>query len=120
MARFVDAQAMHRKHPTTFEVPSAKQLTELKVGDFVKINANHERFWVKLTRVNGKKLEGVVDNKLIQRGLKLGQKVRFETKHIYSVMAKRKSLLGGLFSNRSTRSIVESNPLRQRVKQLMR
>lgn len=106
MTRFIDAQAMHRKHPKTFEVPSVASISALKPGDHVKIaaivggkgNPSAERFWVKLTKT-GKQLEGTVANDLAFVKLKHGAKVRFSPKNIYATMPQKKSLFGKLFSN---------------------
>lgn len=132
MPRFVDAQAMHRKHPKTFEVPSAKVLSQLKPGDHVKVAAvektergpsgmARERFWVLLTKVNGSKLEGTVDNDLVMVKLKYGAKVKFATKNVYATMPAKKSFLSKLLSNPAADGVLEwSRPQTVKIGHLLR
>lgn len=82
----VDAQAMQRKHPRTFEAPTAAKLKAIKPGDFVKVARNGERFWVRVTGFEKRRIHGVVDNKLIRNDdLPLGTKIYFQKRHIYSI-----------------------------------
>lgn len=84
-SRLRDAQAMHRKHPKTFDVPSKEKLAKIKKGDTVKISACNERFWVKVSSVQGGKVCGIVDNRTSCPGFEYGKKVCFQKKHIYNV-----------------------------------
>lgn len=88
-APFRDAQAMARAHPLTFEVPEPERLAALRAGDFVKVCASNERFWVVLTARYGDGLVGKVNNDLIwtdDHGLSCDDEVRFTTDHVYDVI----------------------------------
>lgn len=84
----IDAQAMHRKHPRTFQVPTAASKAAIKPGDFVKVARNDERFWVRVTGFEKRRIHGAVDNKLkkrLNKDLPLGKKIYFQKKHIYAI-----------------------------------
>jgi hypothetical protein len=57
---FVDAQLMHKEHPTTFGCPSKEELDVLKVGDTVKICTGGERFWTTIEKIDGNKITATV------------------------------------------------------------
>ena len=51
----------------------------MKIGDFVKIRREGERFWVQITEL-GPEITGIVDNDLVmteRHGLALGDAVSF-------------------------------------------
>jgi hypothetical protein len=80
-----DAQALAKAHPETFGVPPAANLKRIKPGDFVKVARNGERFWVKVTGFEKRRIHGVVDNDLMfNDDLPVGQGIYFQKKHIYS------------------------------------
>lgn len=86
---FEDAQALALAHPSTFEAPSPEVLAGLQVGHFVKVCVGRERFWVKLTALDGDRLTGHVDNDLVrtdQHGLRCGDVVQFERRHVYATV----------------------------------
>ena len=83
--RLVNARAMAKKHPDTFEVPSKKTLKSLKKGDSVKVSACNERFWVTVTSVKGQKVCGEVDNETACPGFTYGKKVCFKKSNSYDV-----------------------------------
>src|SRR4051812_18801506 len=88
---WVDAQALHRKSPLTFEVPSTKELQNLKIGDSVKICDSGERFWI--TIISLKPLIGMIDNHLVSaKEYNFGSKVYLEKKHIYAIFQPDASL----------------------------
>lgn len=85
----LDARAVNKKHPETFEVPSYARLKKVKPGDSVKISRNNERFWITVTGFEKRRIHGVVDNKLIfNDDLPLGTKIYFQKKHILSYVPK--------------------------------
>jgi hypothetical protein len=89
MHDLIDAQESHRLHPDTFEVPPHSMLVLLCVGQYVKIAIAGERFWVKLTKVTDATLSGWIDNTLVRsdrHGLKRGDVVEFERRHIHAVI----------------------------------
>jgi hypothetical protein len=85
----IDAQAIHRKHPETFDVPPQRELRKIKPGDFVKVARNKERFWLEVTGFEKRRLHGEVANKLLlNEDLKLGDRIYFQKKNIYSYVPK--------------------------------
>ena len=85
--KFVDAQKLKQAQPKTFGVPTVKQLAKLKKGDYVKVSHNEERFWVILTGVRGKRLEGTVSNELIcDQPFVLNDTITFEKRHVYNIL----------------------------------
>lgn len=83
---FVNAQAMHSLNPGTFEVPAAAALQNLRVGNWVKVCVNRERFWCVVTGINGGIVTGRIDNDLLQDGLKCGDIIEFPNDCIYDIM----------------------------------
>lgn len=84
-----DAQQMARDNPTTFEVPSARDLARLKKGDAVKICRNDERFWAHIIRIDGDTVYATVGSRLVMpknADLPLHTRVSFEKRHIYQTM----------------------------------
>lgn len=88
MAIFTDAQAMSRLHPQTFDVPAPEILAAIRPGSLVKVCAEPERFWVEVLAVEGDGIMGRVSNDLVhtaRHGLRDGDNVTFEKRHIYYV-----------------------------------
>ena len=84
----LDAQAMHRKHRNTFEVPSDAELAALRPGDYVKVCAGRERFWVEVDEFDGATIHATVASALVltsEHGLKSGDALAFEPRHVLSV-----------------------------------
>jgi hypothetical protein len=82
---FVDAQAMRIKYPATFGAPSKEDLEAIKAGDHVKICVNDERFWVKITGVNGDIITGRIDNDVIRRELKFDDIIEFPNNCVFQI-----------------------------------
>ena len=90
---FVNAVEMHKQHPDTFEVPSNKELSALKKGDFVKVclqddNRNGERFWCEVIYVDKakKKITAAVNNELVfYPEIELGLEVKFDFNNVYAI-----------------------------------
>ena len=87
MLEFTDAQEMHQNNPDTFDAPTKEELAAVRKGDSVKVCHNNERFWVTVTRVSKKGvITGLVDNDLVcVQPFGYGNRVVFETRHIYSI-----------------------------------
>lgn len=85
----VDAQAMARKYPETFFVPSDRKLDELQAGDMVMIGAERERFWCGLVRrAEDGGWIGKILNALVMaqtHGLHFGDLIKFGTEHIHQI-----------------------------------
>ena len=85
---FIDAQEMAERHPSTFEIPSKKQISKLKIGDTVKVCVGKERFWNIIKEIKGGKIIAEVDNELVytnEHGLDLGDIISFKTENIYQI-----------------------------------
>lgn len=81
----VDAKALAKEHPDTFEVPPEANLKKIKPGDFVKLARNGERFWVKVTGFEKRRIHGAVANDLLRNDdLPYGTSIYFQKKNIYS------------------------------------
>lgn len=76
-----------------FEIPSAVDISKLKVGDLVKLVFSNtdatgqtpkaERMWVMLTEVNGQKFKGTLDNDPAYiNTIKYQDIIEFEDRHI--------------------------------------
>ena len=59
---FVDAVQMNKENPDTFEIPSTRDIEALKPGDFVKVCAEDERFWVIVNSIKGNDVIGTVND----------------------------------------------------------
>lgn len=84
--KFLNAQEMAKLHPATFEAPTTEDLEKVKVGDYVKVSTGDERFWVEVTKVDGSKISGEINNDLVctdNHGLKCGDKIEFNKECIY-------------------------------------
>ena len=87
MLNFTDAQEMQKLHPKTFEAPTKRTLSALKVGDSVKVSHGMERFWTLITKIKGNKIKATVDNVVFEnQPFKLGDEIEFEKRHIYQTM----------------------------------
>ncbi len=88
-AVFVDAQAMHKQYPSTFQAPSMEELRKIRPGHMVKVSSSGERFWVRVLDRKLFMIIGRVDNELIntdQHGLRLGNIIAFHQNCVYSTM----------------------------------
>ena len=82
---------MEKNFPKTFELPTILELKKIEKGDSAKICLKRERFWTKVTKVDGDKIEATVDNDLFfVTELKYNDKVSFEKKNIYSIILNKK------------------------------
>ena len=85
-----DAHAMSIIHKKTFEIPSNDEIMAIRPGDFVKVCASGERFWVMIefTDFSAGKLYGRVDNDLVStefHGLKIGNNIEVNFHNIYAI-----------------------------------
>jgi hypothetical protein len=89
-----NARKLHEENPDTF----ARDLTGVSVGAFVKICHSNletpERFWVEVTAIDGKKIEGIVANELIFSWLDHGAHLKFELDNVYGVFTGKKGTGG--------------------------
>jgi len=83
--KLVDAQKMKSKYPETFWTPSDSELSDIKIGDIVKVCDDHERFWVIIESISNKEFIGVVDNSLLRDDIRCGDYIKFERRHIYDI-----------------------------------
>ena len=88
MNNFTDAQMMADQHSDTFEVPDSHALKHLQPGMLVKVCAENERFWCIIKGISGQEVTAIIDNDLVStdlHGLKYGDEIIFETRHIYQI-----------------------------------
>lgn len=90
-------EAMHRKHPRTFQIPDAVTRTEMAKGDHAKLifkkGRSGERMWVKITSRSGTgaktKYEGKLANSpALIESLGKGDLVAFAPRHIIATQQK--------------------------------
>jgi hypothetical protein len=103
----INAWAMAKKHPDSFEVPTPSELAKLRPGDLVKVasfidhrdgglaaymgNPPHlptsERFWVQIVARNSDIFIGRVDNELwFTHGVDLNDHIEFHACNVYEAM----------------------------------
>ena len=82
-----DAQAMADEYPSSFHAPDPIQLEEIDVGYSVVVSNNYDRFWVKITAVDGQRLTGTIDNELVGPHGKLGETIELQRRHVYRFRA---------------------------------
>lgn len=81
-----NARLVAFEFPETFKLPAYAQIKKLKPGDFVKLERNCERFWVRIDGFVGRKWHGTVDSKLgLNDDLSAGDSIYFMRKHIYDL-----------------------------------
>lgn len=86
----LDAPAMRKRHPTTFEVPPQSELRSIAPGDIVKLSRNGERFWVTVTGYEKRRIHGQVSNELERNDdLSFGESIYFQKKNVLSYVPKR-------------------------------
>jgi len=96
--RFENAQELAKRYPETFGAPSAEDLKSIKVGDFVKVCAGDERFWVEVEKMSKGTIYGRVDNNLIRvdvHGLAYNSRVRLKPENIYSIIHRKEVMRSG-------------------------
>ena len=91
---FVDAQEMGSLYPDSFDVYTDEELNAIKPNDFVKVclennKQDGERFWVKVTVVEGNTITGTIDNHLFGAllfGVDSGDTIQFEKRNVYDII----------------------------------
>lgn len=91
----IDGVARNADFPDTFEVPDT---TGIKLGNYVKVGAEFEpiqgsplsgeRFWVRVTGIDGDRLCGVIVNDLVAsegHGLRADTIISFERRHVLGI-----------------------------------
>jgi len=94
--QLVDAQALGREKPATFQVPPERRLAllgELGLEPYVKVclsdEESGERFWVKVTGCDAGVYSGIVSNDLGGPwDVTKGDVIRFESRHVYDTRFK--------------------------------
>ncbi|EPY3962323.1 TPA: hypothetical protein ACKFTV_002206 [Klebsiella pneumoniae] len=79
----INAQRLHRMYPNTFQVPTYEELSELKVGDLVKVCINNERFWSIITSIKGKTFIAEVNNHLVLNDLSVGDLIKIRFSNVF-------------------------------------
>lgn len=63
--KFLNAVDMNKQNPDSFFIPSDEEIDEVSIGDFLKVCACHERFWVKVHNMYAGEFTCIVDNDLV-------------------------------------------------------
>jgi hypothetical protein len=99
--RLTSGEAMHRKHPQTFELPTRAERESLPVGSFAKLifaGRPSERMWVKVTGKRGGRYTGVLDNAPVAvSGVRLGDRISFGPEHVIDTMPAGAARAAGFF-----------------------
>jgi len=83
---WINVKIINQHNPDTFEIPTNKELDEIKNGYSVKISNGLERFWVSIIEVKKLYLIGKIDNKLVHcHNYNYGNYVMFEKHNIYDI-----------------------------------
>ena len=83
----VNAEHMAAHHPDTFTVPSGR--ANLQPGDFAKVCAHGERFWVEITKAKHGVYVGTVANILVvpeNAGMAFGHVIEFGPCNVFAVL----------------------------------
>jgi len=81
-----NARLVAFEFPETFKLPAYAQIKKLKPGDFVKLERNCERFWVRIDGFVGRKWHGTVTSNMeLNDDLSAGDSIYFMRKHIYDL-----------------------------------
>lgn len=81
-----NARLVAFEFPDTFILPPYSEIKKLKPGDFVKIERNGERFWVRIDGFVGRKWHGTIDSRLdFNDDLCAGDSIHFMRKHIHDL-----------------------------------
>lgn len=83
---FEDAQRLARKYPDSFYAPTQDELNEIKPGDFIKVCASKERFWIEVSSVENERIEGKVANDLLMDELRFDDTICVELRHVYDIL----------------------------------
>ena len=95
----VDAQAMAAAHPTTFQVPSDRDLSNIEIGDYVMVCVDDlMRVCLEVIDLdrqkplNTRKFYALVYDNPFLTGLQLWDHVEFEARHVYGVTPRQEAL----------------------------
>jgi hypothetical protein len=87
---WLDAQAMHKAHPDTFDVPTDEELAVIASGSFIKVCGfgfhGRERFWLEVQAVEGDTITGLVKNDLTELPLFRDDEVKVDRRHVMNLM----------------------------------
>lgn len=88
----VDPRPWRLKNPDSFYLPSRTELSNIKVGNSVKLwfdspisSGGGERLWAVITAIDGNRLTGTVDNGPHQVPLSFGDIINFRRHHIMDI-----------------------------------
>lgn len=86
----VNAKVLAQKHPNTFQRPTETEIAKIQLGDFVKVCAEPERFWVKVYKIDwlGRTMIATVSNDLLythHHGLLQDDDIELSFDNIYNI-----------------------------------
>jgi len=102
--RLIDGEQRNAEHPGSFWIPPLCARLKVAVGDIVKVGFETmtdrqakregfggERLWVKVTGVGDSgEFVGEIDNEPLLSRLYLGQKVKFQRRHVIDIFVPEK------------------------------
>lgn len=91
--RLLSAEAMHRRHQTTFAIPPHNARAGLRRGDYTKLIVQappgqprgQERMWVRMTARRGDMYYGVLNSVPVALRLRQDARVHFKASHVIAV-----------------------------------
>lgn len=83
---FEDAQHLAKKYRDTFFAPTQEELNDIKPGDFIKVCASKERFWIEVISVENERIEGKAANDLLMDELRFNDTICVELRHVYDIL----------------------------------
>ena len=100
------AQERHEEHPDKFEIPSKEEISNLQLGDMVKLLflfweydkpekgvVSCERMWVTIKTINGSSITGILENKpTTSETLEPLEVIEFGREHVCAVYIKKTDL----------------------------
>lgn len=91
MYKLVNAVKRNEESPNTFHIPTAEEISMVKVGTFVKLifeeNGQGERMWVGVYFAKDGHFEGMLDNEPVKiSSLKIRGKVTFKSENIIDIL----------------------------------
>lgn len=84
----LDGVKQNELYPATFLIPSEDEIKILGEGDFVKVAASGERFWVQIEEIHEGNFIARIDNDLVkskEHGLYYDEKIFFQAKNIINI-----------------------------------
>lgn len=94
-ATLIDGMARNAACPKTFRIPRPEEVAAVSPGHYVKIGVEYvgggERFWLRVTKVDGKTITGIVEQADMvytrRHGVRHGDRLTCEPRHVLGIYA---------------------------------